>query len=80
MKVTFRGQLRGPDSADRSLPKGSRVFVPIQPLVRVEHAFARLGRWRRLARCYEGTIESAQAWLEIACLSYPFTRLRAEPP
>lgn len=47
------------------------------PLVRVEHGFARLGRWRRLARCYEGTIESARARLEIAYLS---TRLRAEPP
>jgi putative transposase len=54
--------------------------VPIQPLVRVEHAFARLGRWRRLARCYEGTVESAQQWLEVTCLAYLFTRLRAEPP
>jgi putative transposase len=61
-------------------PKGSKGFVPIMPRVRVEHAFARLGRWRRLARCYEGTIESAQAWLEVACLAYLFTRLRAEPP
>jgi hypothetical protein len=30
-------------------PKGMEGFVPMLPLVRVEHAFARLGRWRRLA-------------------------------
>jgi putative transposase len=61
-------------------PTGSKGFVPMKPLVRVEHAFARLGRWRRLSRCFEGTVESAQAWFEVACLAYLFTRLRAEPP
>ena len=39
-------------------PKGGG-FTPIAPLYRVEHAFARLGRWRRLSRCYEGTPGSA---------------------
>ena len=29
-------------------PKGGG-FTPIAPLYRVEHAFARLGRWRRLS-------------------------------
>jgi putative transposase len=38
-----------------------------------------LGRWRRLSRCYEGTPESARAWLEVAALGYLFARLRAEP-
>lgn len=35
-------------------PKGTVGFTPIAPLYKVEHAFARLGRWRRLSRCYEG--------------------------
>ena len=61
-------------------PKGTVGFTPIAPLYRVEHAFARLGRWRRLSRCYEGCPESARAWLEVASLGYLFARLRAEPP
>ncbi len=61
-------------------PKGTSGFTPIAPLYRVEHAVARLGRWRRLSRCYEGTPESARAWLEVACFGYLFARLRAEPP
>ncbi len=59
-------------------PKGVG-FTPLRPLYKVEHAFARLGRWRRLSRCYEGTPESARAWLEVAALAYLFARLRAEP-
>jgi hypothetical protein len=46
---------------------------------RVEHAFAQLGRWRRLSRCYEGTAASARAWLEVAATGYLFARLRVEP-
>jgi hypothetical protein len=61
-------------------PKGASGFTPIWPLYKVEHAFARLGRWRRLSRCYEGSAESARAWLEVAALAYLFARLRAEPP
>ena len=60
-------------------PKGTSGFTPIAPLYRVEHAFARLGRWRRLSRCYEGCAESARAWLEVAALGYLFARLRVEP-
>ena len=60
-------------------PKGTVGFTPIAPLYRVEHAFARLGRWRRLSRCYEGSAESARAWLEVAALGYLFARLRVEP-
>ena len=60
-------------------PKGSTGFVPLAPLYKVEHAFARLGRWRRLSRCYEGTEASARAWLEVVCVAYLFARLRVEP-
>ncbi len=60
-------------------PKGTSGFTPIAPLYRVEHAFARLGRWRRLSRCYEGSPNSARAWLEVAALAYLFARLRVEP-
>ena len=47
-------------------PASVSGFVPIRPLYRIEHAFAQLGRWRRLSRCYEGTQASARAWLEVA--------------
>lgn len=47
----------------KALPRGTVGFTPIAPLCRVEHAFARLGRWRRLSRCYDGTSASARAWL-----------------
>ena len=47
-------------------PKGQVGFRPIAPLYKVEHAFAQLGRWRRLSRCYEGSEASATAWLEVA--------------
>ena len=50
--------------------KGASGFTGIKPLYKVEHAFARLGRWRRLSRCYEGSAESARAWLEVAALGY----------
>jgi putative transposase len=51
-------------------PPGASAFVPIRPLYRIEHAFAQLGRWRRLSRCYEGTEASARAWLEVASVGY----------
>jgi transposase len=59
-------------------PKGTVGFTPIAPLYRVEHVFARLGRWRRLSRCYEGSAASARAWLEVAAVAYLFARLRVE--
>ena len=59
--------------------KGSSGFVPLAPLCKVEHAFARLGRWRRLSRCYEGIEASARAWLEVVCVAYLLARLRTEP-
>jgi len=51
-------------------PPGASGFVPIRPLVKIEHAFAQLGRWRRLSRCYEGSVASARAWLEVASVAY----------
>ena len=60
-------------------PKGTSGFVPLAPLYKVEHAFARLGRWRRLSRCYEGSAASARAWLEVAAVAYLLARLRVEP-
>jgi len=59
--------------------RGVAKFVSIRPLVKVEHAFAQLGRWRRLSRCYEQTEASATAWLEVAAMGYLFARLRVEP-
>lgn len=58
-------------------PVGSTGFVPIRPLVRIEHAFAQLGRWRRLSRCYEGSEASARAWLEVASVGYLAWRVLA---
>jgi transposase len=65
--------------APAPLPGQKKMFVPIAPLYKVEHIFARLGRWRRLSRCYEGSEASARAWLEVASVAYLFARLRVEP-
>jgi hypothetical protein len=63
-----------PHHAEREPPSrtatGISVVVPIRPLVKAEHAFAQLGRWRRLSRCYEGSEASAPAWLEVASVGY----------
>lgn len=53
-------------------PKG---FKPMVPLWRVENCFAQLGRWRRLARCFEATTASATAWLLVACVGYLLTKV-----
>jgi hypothetical protein len=44
--------------------------MPLRPLVKIEHAFAQLGRSRRLSRCYEGSQASTRAWLEVAAFGY----------
>ena len=59
--------------------KGKRTFTPLRPLYKVENAFARLGMWRRLSRCYEQTALGAQTWMEVACVAYLCGRLRVEP-
>ncbi|MDQ6722219.1 MAG: hypothetical protein M3003_15680 [Candidatus Dormibacteraeota bacterium] len=43
------------------------------------NAFARLGMWRRLSRCYEQTALGAQKWPQVACVAYLCGRLRVEP-
>ena len=48
-------------------------------LLASENAFARLGMWRRLSRCYEQTALGAQTWMEVACVAYLCGRLRVEP-
>jgi transposase len=59
--------------------KGKCTFTPLRPLYNVEHAFARLGMWRRLSRCYGQTALGAQTWMEVACVAYLCGRLRVEP-
>jgi putative transposase len=54
---------------------GQSGFQPIAPLYKVEHAFAQLGRWRRLSRCFEQTRASAQAWLQVAAFGYLLGRV-----
>lgn len=51
-------------------PPDQSGFRPLPGLWRVENAFAQLGRWRRLSRCFEGTVASATAWFEVACVGY----------
>ena len=75
-KLTARKGLRLDIKAP---PKGTSGFTPLWLLYKVEHAFARRGRWRRLSRCSEGTEASARAWLEVASVAYLFARLRVEP-
>jgi hypothetical protein len=59
--------------------QGPRTFTPLRPLYRVENAFAGLGMWRLLTRCYEQTAVGTQTWLEVACAAYPCGRPRVEP-
>jgi hypothetical protein len=63
----------------KATPKGTVGFTPSGPFRKVEPALARLGRWRRLSRCGEGTSARDRAWLDVAALAYRFARLRAEP-
>lgn len=68
----------GPSSlalAIKAPPPGTTGFTPIGPLWRIEHLFARLGRWRRLARCYEGSVASARTWLAVAAVGYLLGRV-----
>ena len=53
---------------DPDRPKGE--FRPLQPRWKVEAAFSELGRWRRLARSFEGTPASATAWMQIAAVGW----------
>jgi len=48
--------------------KAPYAFTPLVPLFAVEHAHARIGRYRRMARCYEGAVAAATAWLQVAAI------------
>jgi len=48
--------------------KGRHKFVPLAYAWRVEVSHGHLLRSRRLARSFECTVESASAWLQVACL------------
>lgn len=67
--------IKTPPPAPAGVPKRKRFFTPLAPLYRVEQAFAQLGRWRRPARCFEGTESSAKAWLEVAAVGYMLGRV-----
>lgn len=56
--------------------KPAEGFKPIRPLWRVEDAFARLGAWRRMSRCFEATAAGASTWLEVACVGVLLARRR----
>lgn len=43
-------------------------FRPVKPMWRVEDAFARLGQWRRLPCCFDGSQAGATAWLQVRCV------------
>ncbi len=43
-------------------------FRPVRPLWKVEDCFAKLGGWRRMSRCFEGSPAAATAWLQVACV------------
>ena len=65
---------------DTGKPKmAPRTFTPLKPLYEIENAFARLGMWQRLSRCFEQAPLGAKTWLEVACLAYWCGRLRVEP-
>ncbi len=58
----------------RSRPPGTVGCKPLALVWRVETTFAQLGRWRPPSRCFEGSVESARAWLEVACFGYMLGR------
>jgi putative transposase len=62
-------------------PKGSRGFKPLPKRWVIERTFAWLGRNRRLAKDFEQSIASSQAWLLIASVQFLSRRLaRASVP
>ncbi len=52
-----------------------RGYVPLPRRWVVERTFAWLGRNRRLAKDFEKTIESAEAWLLIASIQFLSRRI-----
>jgi putative transposase len=50
----------------KTKPEGEPGFVPIKKRWVVERTFGWMNRYRRLSKDYERTIESSQAWIDIA--------------
>ena len=70
---------RGLALDSKAPPSGATGFVPLRPLVKIEHAFAGLGRWRAPVALLRADRGLGQAWLEVAAMGYLFARLRVEP-
>jgi len=60
-------------------PPGTSGFTPLWPLYRIEHAFAQLGRWRRLSRCYEIAKSHGRPHTSNDCDRYPLMVLAVVP-
>jgi len=54
------------DVVARELLRERIATLPRLRAIIGDRAFAQLGRWRRLSRCYEGTVASARTWLQVA--------------
>jgi len=52
----------------RARPEGAKGFVPIKKRWVVERTFAWLGKYRRLARDYETSMESSEALIKVAMI------------
>ena len=59
----------------RRRSEGTRWFVPLQPLWRVERTFAWLGRNRCLRHDYEATVTSSQTFAHANATAFTLNRL-----
>ena len=66
-KVNYEVRRVGWDEPPRN-EHGAKVFRPIHHAWRVKVAHGHLVRQRRLARCFENTVDSATGWLHIASI------------
>src|SRR5579872_529769 len=62
-----------------SRPPGERRFIPLRSRWVVERTVAWLGRYRRLSKDYEHTIESSEAVIKIASIQQGLNRLQRKP-
>jgi len=60
----------------RQKPESARGFLPEKNRWPVERSFGWLNFRRRLAKEYEKTVESAEAMLQIAFISFLLNRLK----
>ena len=59
-------------------PKGVKGFTVLYRRWVVERSFAWMGRCRRLAKDYEGTLESSLAWAKLAVCRFLMRRVARE--